>query len=349
MSAGYPSRSRTPSTRSRPTSRRPPRRGRRRSGRATTRCRSSSTATRGSTTRSRSASRVRGPELDAARGHHGRRQRRRRATAPRTRCGCCTPTGATTSRSPRAPPGRSLGTWCARRRSTARAGSATTVLEPAPATAARPEGAVELIARILARAARARRDRADRPADEHRAAAAAPPGARAADRAPVPHGRLDRRGQHDRLRRVQHLRRPRGRRHRVPVRPADHDDGPRRDPPGPAGPADRRALCGRWGPGPARDRRPSSPRSRWTATASGTARRRPPIHDAVAVAHLAIPRPRRRRGVPRRGRRHERRSRPRPTVCDGLPYGARGATAATSECRRSAIAIDRDAVRATAA
>ena len=129
-----------------------------------------------------------------------------------------------------------------------------------------------LIARLLRRPPGARRDRADRAADQHRPAAAAPPGPRPEDRPPVPDGRLDRGGEHHRLRRVQHLRRPRGRRRRVPVRRADHDDGPRRHPPGAARPVARAGAAATRAPGRAGSPR-SSRTSRSTATCSGRARR----------------------------------------------------------------------------
>ena len=168
------------------------------------------------------------------------------------------------------------------------AGSATTRLtrRRPPSRPARgrgrPDGA------ILRAPARAGRDRADRAAHEHRAAAPAPPGARAADRPPLPDGRLDRRREHDGLGRVQHLRRPRGRGDRVRVRPADHDDGPRRDPPGPARPVARRRRCATPAP---RSGRIAAELADFALAREGQwyGTPRMSVHDAVAVAHLAIP------------------------------------------------------------
>ena len=74
--------------------------------------------------------------------------------------------------------------------------------------------------------------RAHRPADEHRPPDPDLSRAARARRADLPDGRLDRRGQRDGLGRVQHLGRPGGGRDRLRRRPADHDDRPRRDPPG---------------------------------------------------------------------------------------------------------------------
>ena len=143
-----------------------------------------------------------------------------------------------------------------------------------PTTRPCPEGAVALIARLLEASPEPGRDRADRAAHQRRAAASALPAPRAADRPPVPDGRLDRGGQHHGLGRVQHHRGPRGGRRRVPVRRADHDDRAGRDPPGAAGPRRRRWRCARRD-ALGGDRRGAHRATRWPGTWSGPARRPP--------------------------------------------------------------------------
>ena len=137
----------------------------------------------------------------------------------------------------------------------------------------------------------------------------------------MPDGRLDRGGEHDRLGGVQHHRGPRGGGRRVPLRRADHDDRPRRDPPGAAGPRRGRGAARRWARAPGGSP-PSSPTTPWTATSSGPGPPTTAIHDAVAIAHLVVPDlvavARYHVTVdttdgPARGR----------TVCDGLPYRLR--------------------------
>ena len=104
-------------------------------------------------------------------------------------------------------------------------------------------------------------------------------------------------------------------------RRADHDDGPRRDPPGAARPRVRGGAAG--ARHDVRPRSPpSSPSTRSTGTCEWSGATTTAIHDAVAVAHLAVP------DLvavapyhvavdttdgPARGR----------TVCDGLPYRLR--------------------------
>ena len=123
--------------------------------------------------------RLREPGAPAARGDDGRAATPTSRAAPRTRSGSSTPTAATTCRWPRGPRARCWAPSSARRRSTARAASATRALPPAP-NAPRPEGAVALMARLHRGQPRAGGHRADRAAHQHRAAAAAVPAARVA-------------------------------------------------------------------------------------------------------------------------------------------------------------------------
>ena len=145
----------------------------------------------------------------------------------------------------RAPPVRWSARSCGPRRSTASAGSGRPSSAESPVGGRARDGG-RAHGPHPARPPGARRDRPDRAADEHRPAAAAAPGPGAADRPPLDHGRVDRGGEHDGLGRVQHLRRPRGRGRRLPVRRADLDDGPRHHPPGGAGPRLGGRPAGRW-------------------------------------------------------------------------------------------------------
>ena len=216
---------------------------------------------RGGATRARPAGR-----------HDGRRQRRRPALHDERPAAAAPVRRRRTCRSRRGPPGALFGSVVRATEIHGEAGIGGTTCRRRPSELA-PRGRGRPHRRDPALASRAGRHRADRPADEHRAAAPAPPGARAADRPPLPHGRLDRRRQHHGLGRVQHLRRPGGCGDRLRVRPADHDDGPRRDPPGGASyprrssdfAVDRHAR-----PAPSR---PSSSTTRSRARGSGTARR----------------------------------------------------------------------------
>ena len=103
----------------------------------------------------------------------------------------------------------------------------------------------------------------------------------------MPDGRLDRGGEHDRLGGVQHHRRPGGGGRRVPHRRADHDDRPRRDPPGAPGP---RLGGGAAGAGHLFGRVAAELTDyaldrniEWSGSTTTA------IHDAVAVAHLMVP------------------------------------------------------------
>ena len=133
--------------------------------------RSSSTATPATTTRSRSCSRSRRPSraASASRPSPATRRSRRR---PRTRSACSSSPAAPTSRSRRAPTGRSCAS--ARRRVRPRRERARRA-RPAAADDARrsTQHAVDFLAER--RSSRASTLVADRPADERRAAARAPP------------------------------------------------------------------------------------------------------------------------------------------------------------------------------
>ena len=188
---------------------------------------------------------------------------------------------------------------CGRPRSTARAASATRRLEPAPAT---------------------RRGRSAPSPDGRHARRATRSPSRSRRSGPLTNIALLLRLHPELAPKIAHLclmggsigegnttasaefniyRRPRGRRRRLPVRRADHDDRPRRHPPGAARPGRRPgAARHRHAVGPRSPR--SSPTSRSTATCEWSRSTTTAIHDAVAVAHLAVPDLVDGRAVPRR-------------------------------------------------
>ena len=224
--------------------------------------RSSSTAIQDTTTRSRCCWRSRAPRsrCSASPPCTGTRRSRRRRRTP---CACSTSPAAATSRSPPGPIGPLVRELTVASHVHGESGLDGPAL-PAASRAPLAEGAVEFMAADDRGEPGAGHARADRAAHERR------PPARAHGRrergAHRPHGRLDRRGQHDAGGRVQHLGRSRGRRRRLRSRHRHDHDRPRRDPPGGDDPCSCRSGCAR----PERRAR-SSPTSS-TSSRSSTAR-----------------------------------------------------------------------------